>query len=491
MAETRKRTRDGCLVCRRRRKRCDLRKPTCGGCKRNVLLCRWALTGNADDQSPIEAEALIPTHQSLSLQVTSMGFGIASQVLNAPISSLLYEHYLHETGNAISARRGPLNSFTQILPRLAMSYPNTVLQSLLALSGVHYGSRVSNVEVNIMTFTHLGVALRSLKHSLTALVSTQTNSDSLQLLVTTLILCFIEVTLLSFLRIPLLTRFSKTIRADEDGNVIHHLKAANVLFNRLITSREQILVDEEVLEFLNEFYAYIKSISVLTGSSISEASSSNFIESATPLLVGQRNPGNLVGCAYELFNLVPQIEDLLIQGRNYSDTTPKHELDPEWCRSYTKLHAHLSSWQPPECATTELALGGSMYQQALLCHIEKTSPFIAAQDLETTIASRMTYFLEILSSLPAEAPVSSTIVWPVVFFGVLTNNQTHRVLIYDRLSHMQDMFGFGNIQSSMTFLRSYWDRQGETSGLPDWGVSDGISDLSSIMKQMNLDISLL
>lgn len=420
-----------------------------------------------------------------------MGFGVASHVLKAPISSLLYEHYLHETGNAISAHRGPINSFTQLLPRLAMSYPNTVLQSLLALSGVHYSCRVSNVEVNIMTFTHLGNALRSLKHSLTAFVSTQINSDSLQLLVTTLILCFLEVIILSYFRISLLTCFSKTIRADENGNVVHHLKAASVLFNRLRASRGQIPVDEEILEFLNEFYAYIKSISVLTGSSISQASSSNSIESAMPLLVDQRSSGDLVGCAHELFDLVPQIEALLVQRRTYPDTTPKHELDPAWCRSYTRSHDRLSSWQPPDCSPRELALAGFMYQQALLCHIEKISPFIATEDLETTIASRMTYFLESLSSLPAEAPISSTIIWPLVFFGVLTNNKTHRMLIYDRLSRMQDIFRFGNIQSSMNFLRSYWDQQGETSELPNWRVSIGISDLSSIMKQMNLDISLL
>src|ERR1700729_2718529 len=31
----------GCLKCRIRKKKCDGRRPTCLGCERNVLLCRW------------------------------------------------------------------------------------------------------------------------------------------------------------------------------------------------------------------------------------------------------------------------------------------------------------------------------------------------------------------------------------------------------------------------------------------------------------------
>ncbi|SCU79806.1 LAME_0B00430g1_1 [Lachancea meyersii CBS 8951] len=38
---TRKRSTTGCLTCRRRRKKCDERKPVCGGCERNFLPCVW------------------------------------------------------------------------------------------------------------------------------------------------------------------------------------------------------------------------------------------------------------------------------------------------------------------------------------------------------------------------------------------------------------------------------------------------------------------
>lgn len=37
-----KRSKTGCLICRRRKKKCDEVHPTCGGCARNHLPCQWA-----------------------------------------------------------------------------------------------------------------------------------------------------------------------------------------------------------------------------------------------------------------------------------------------------------------------------------------------------------------------------------------------------------------------------------------------------------------
>ncbi|AMD22385.1 HGR046Wp [Eremothecium sinecaudum] len=38
---TERRSRNGCLTCRSRKKKCDERKPLCTSCRRNMLPCRW------------------------------------------------------------------------------------------------------------------------------------------------------------------------------------------------------------------------------------------------------------------------------------------------------------------------------------------------------------------------------------------------------------------------------------------------------------------
>ncbi|AET38382.1 Zn(II)2Cys6 transcription factor Ecym_2672 [Eremothecium cymbalariae DBVPG len=51
--KTEKRSRNGCLTCRARRKKCDETKPKCIGCQRNLLLCRWSdKEGGSTETSP-------------------------------------------------------------------------------------------------------------------------------------------------------------------------------------------------------------------------------------------------------------------------------------------------------------------------------------------------------------------------------------------------------------------------------------------------------
>jgi Fungal specific transcription factor domain/Fungal Zn(2)-Cys(6) binuclear cluster domain len=198
--EKKRRSKDGCLACRVRKKRCDMRKPTCLACERNMLLCRWSGTSLPDvsmsrSSSPQERRR----SSSCSFRADDMAMALAraqpafaSNMLERPMSSLLYQHFLEQTSNALSIQRGPKNAFLMTLPRLALHYPDTVLQSLLALSGVHYGNKADNAEVRATTWTHLGLTLRSLKHSLTTYASNP-GGDPVPLLATTLVLCFIEV----------------------------------------------------------------------------------------------------------------------------------------------------------------------------------------------------------------------------------------------------------------------------------------------------------
>lgn len=246
----RRRSKDGCRPCRVRKKKCDGRKPSCVSCERNVLLCSWFPTssGNLRDEdqadpaldvghqdkrrkysissssnasvdtsihslyhatSPVSelgdegradrkeetVDAVLPTFQStayardISLLLKQPAL---EPIFRSLTSLLLYQHWIEKTGEAMSAQRGRSNAFVTELPRLAIAYPDTVLQGLLACSGIHYCNGDKTLEMEMSTWTHLGVALRSLKHGLTSLVS-QPGVDPVPLLATALVLCFVEV----------------------------------------------------------------------------------------------------------------------------------------------------------------------------------------------------------------------------------------------------------------------------------------------------------
>jgi hypothetical protein len=206
--QRKRRSYSGCLPCRRRKKRCDLRKPECGGCERNVLLCDWTSTSSSyshdgGSASPHQHQMTtcstsVPArrhsatgHSSICHQPST-----TAHILRSPLSALLYEHWLERTGNTISGHRGASNSFITTLPRIALQYPDSVLHSILALSGVHYTNCYEKPEVKIETLAHLSVTLRTLKHKLTTYAAVS-DPNPVPLLATTLVLCFIEVRMAS------------------------------------------------------------------------------------------------------------------------------------------------------------------------------------------------------------------------------------------------------------------------------------------------------
>ena len=225
----RRRTKDGCRPCRVRKKKCDGRKPTCVSCERNVLLCSWFPSAGGGDKAskeprnsseadgeqaasspslsrarchavPNDGSSLFPNCSDVPILSSAEVQSIANlyhqpslqPIIRSPTSVLLYQHWIERTADVVSAKRGKKNAFVTELPRLAIAYPDTVLQSLLAISGIHYinGNKLPVIEMT--TWTHLGLALRSLKHGLTKLMSPE-GYDPIPLLTTSLVMCFLEV----------------------------------------------------------------------------------------------------------------------------------------------------------------------------------------------------------------------------------------------------------------------------------------------------------
>ena len=195
----RKKRSSGCSPCKARRKKCDGRKPTCMGCERNILLCSWAGSqeGNPHNDTSNSKTVIFSLTAQKNLLPKCSGVskapGLITTVVQHPISKLLYEHWFSQTADSTSALRGTSNAFYTELPKLALRYPDMVLPSLLAFSGVHYCNKYPNPAVEEMAWSHLAQALRALKYAVTRHVARSDGDMALPLLVTTLLMSLIEV----------------------------------------------------------------------------------------------------------------------------------------------------------------------------------------------------------------------------------------------------------------------------------------------------------
>lgn len=80
-----------------------------------------------------------------------------------------------------------------IVELLPIALLNTsVLHAVLTLSGVHYADRVSN-SLEKATWSHYSKALQYVNRGITTLGSGENGDEALPLLLTTLLLCFVEV----------------------------------------------------------------------------------------------------------------------------------------------------------------------------------------------------------------------------------------------------------------------------------------------------------
>ena len=218
------RTKTGCISCRRRRKKCDERKPTCLACERNFLICGWLDARMNETSSPLrQTHSDAPCGNAAADLSSCSGFqnqyidgnltlpqtatsddksGALNNVLHKPPknqvlehlsseSRVLLEHYFYRTADVMSPYRGDTNPFIYQFMPIAMSH-DLVLQSLLALSGLHHREH-SPTSVMATTWSHYGQTLKALKYGLTGQASGAECFNVMPLLAATLMLVFIEV----------------------------------------------------------------------------------------------------------------------------------------------------------------------------------------------------------------------------------------------------------------------------------------------------------
>lgn len=205
-----KRTTTGCLTCRMRRKKCDERKPTCTGCKRNFIICKWADCDKSDELVTLsrapEPEttpiAELPSKKVLYRPVLPVtGELRVSSTCSTPpplrflpgtrrqTDGYLLDHYLQVTSAQLAGRVEPQNAFISHLVPVAYTDP-AVFQCILALSGAQLYAKIDEYEHHARS--HYAVSLRSVKHNLLDWRKAGTTS-LMALLTATLLLGFFEV----------------------------------------------------------------------------------------------------------------------------------------------------------------------------------------------------------------------------------------------------------------------------------------------------------
>ena len=233
--KTRRKT--GCIHCRIRKRKCDEEKPSCAACQKNGLLCSWVpedefawrkrmeLPGRQNtpswspsrmtEQSSSHSPVLSSASSSASSSSSSWALEVDSSLLTQLCPSLqlsgawatdvatqsILRRFIERTSPKLVL--APVSPGTTDPIHIALqmaSSDNLIMHAILAVGG--FSAPTPDTEhdrrLEERSLNHYGIALRELKHAITAFsmaspVTELTEKDALRLLLATYLLTAHEV----------------------------------------------------------------------------------------------------------------------------------------------------------------------------------------------------------------------------------------------------------------------------------------------------------
>ncbi|KAE8323229.1 fungal-specific transcription factor domain-containing protein [Aspergillus sergii] len=517
------RVRTGCYTCRRRKKKCDEVRPSCGGCVRNKLNCEWpvnipASSTRSNGPNTINQQAVpdqpgspcttrtqrgssgsptSPSGSAGSPSALSNGFE-ATEAFSPPTDEqalLVPMGYSHATPrSSVSGPDSPTSmTIGNFMPRSLSMLPGYSPESFQLLS--HYLATTADVMANGSTpvnpFLVQIVPLAFTSDLLLQLVLTQSaahrafrcrnDSDEVAQSHYTKALQLFRKGVTEFIdgkeSNPLMLTvgalvmcFTETAKGDMNGTIFDHLSAANSLLTRLL-SLSDTAVPKDLKDFVIEYYTYTAAVSMISiDARVSHQLLLNFdLEQKARQLLESEYVGNLCGCWLELLLMIPCIFDL---GRQWMmlDGQPAMPTADD-IAMFGSLQAQIMRWNPFSFVTPEVFLAGRVFQQAMLLYLytslgsfSRTEHGMHQGLISTAITEAMSY----LNQLSATARINSGLCWPIAVVGSCLYDIEQQEQLRQRLTTMVNTFGLGNMQRTLLLLESMWQMPLDEAG--PWNI---------------------
>ncbi|KAL4794842.1 fungal-specific transcription factor domain-containing protein [Aspergillus venezuelensis] len=432
-------SKNGCLVCRRRKKKCDERRPACAACQRNGFDCVWPSTETVR-QTRRPRRRLIVSDNSLPAELAAM-----VTVFHLPRPDLvrrLLHHFSQYGPMWLTSQTGNGHNIIlfQLFPE-AMESP-FILHCVLMIAAEDLLKYDSSVEMQAAAVEYYGRAISGLREAL----GSGTQGDDLasdQTLLAVALFCLHES-----------QNYSDTAR------IIPHLNAAATLLRgRLYTTPSNL----NLRRLLVEMFCYFFSITSFTnGVSLDFYNSSYIFES--PFLHDYLQKGTIVGTSQKAFPIIFRLSRYLSNPQDIP--LPNTDSHSGLLNAAAELRNFRQSFQVrPAMSSAEITDGITfeLYRLAYLIHIKQIiDPSIP--DTDESVQDLVSSFMFYLSHLPPHSPSDGFICWPLVVVGIRAVEREHRTAIANKLRSIYQRFRSEIFSRNLAFLRQVWKEDCEVEG---------------------------
>ncbi|KAF2742833.1 putative Zn(II)2Cys6 transcription factor-like protein [Sporormia fimetaria CBS 119925] len=453
------RSRQGCLTCRRRRKRCDQQEPKCGACVRLNLVCEWQeqrqIVKRTVEPSPREEDSTSPETEAAVTCPNPLRTAIDPWE-NLPHDGVaeakhLLQYYIEAFVPSISVATTRSSFYTALyIPMAAQS--ERMLNAILALSSAQLARRASDP-----------VRAHHLRE-----VSSRRQAKCLQFLRPRLAPNGMPLKglplrdLCEMVGVTLMLVGLDALNGNKTPDWLVQLQSARATLDMLY--QQNNMISWEILDCLRRHFTYYDVMaSLMAGVTRSPRA---------PLqrtLTHAHSPGNGL-CIDPLMGISDQLCSLVCRIQLVSTPTPAF---PHFSKAhFDVLERDIQNWsyENPLLAPdieTPLALDlialAEAYRKAALIQLYRTSE--VHRLLIPALASQV---MQCISRIPLGSPAESSLLYPMFLAGAELTTEKDIAMCFERLTAIQKRNRYENIANLRDVLQEIWTDV--LNGLPkrDW-----------------------
>jgi hypothetical protein len=455
------RSETGCATCRRRKKRCDERKPGCLACEKNNVVCegydpkqQWR--GGKERTVAIQANNQIPP--SLPLLVNGV---------DGEVDQLFFQHFICNISKVLSVNDYQ-NPFLEHIVPMSMSHTG-LMHSLLSLSGSCLVAKSPNINwawAERQTY-HVGKAMGLLSQELQDINEAKASQDALisnPSIAQTLILCLETV-----------------CSGDRTGLYRVHLNALKAM----LTQRQHKFPNEQFRQFILEFLLYHDYSASITASDypLDQRSLDLMADFHLPeYTIGtqtQTPQSTLLGVHDGLFGFISRIRALRDKIRSRRALGLHNCWDDPIINDAFAIENALRAWSSAYTPDSPRYAASLLYRQCAWVYLHRTIQLSRpSAAFKQAVDEGLTY----LHMLPdtSDGSIQSILLMPVFLLGCAAFEPEQRPAISAAFARLQDWSGLGNISYAQKVVEQIW-------GLMDEGREQETWDWEKIIKGRGWD----
>ncbi|PWY89717.1 hypothetical protein BO70DRAFT_426171 [Aspergillus heteromorphus CBS 117.55] len=465
------RTKTGCLTCRRRKKKCDERRPFCTGCHRNNIICQWSSPSASQSQSQSHLIPRPRRHRRRQadkplLPGQAQGMVNVFSVLTPDIVSRLLRHFLDASPRWLSTRTGAQR--TGYLRWLAPALQGSCLVRgcVLAIASADLLKYCrGDGQVYRAAVEFYGQAVAGIRGAVEGeMEGSGSDSGSDYTTLSVLLLCLHET-----------QNFTNRER------ILPHLNAAAFLLQNRISSGNGDSMDPALRGFLFEMFCYFFPLAAFSlGPKLSISLSWADRIFASPSVMAYIRNGHIMGTSQHLFIAIYRIALLgqkLVSGQPDQVSAARRELillDRELISRQTDFTPTEYSMDLDQLSD---AITSALYSLACRIHIKRLLLLAPSQpdtenenedaeeeeeeeeeeeDSLAAIQSLVTEFIHTLHHLPPDSPSHNIMSWPLVVAGFSASSAAHQRIIAAKLDIIYTEWQSAIFSKGAAFLREKW-----------------------------------